>query len=110
MKVEHPVTEAIYPGLDLVQLMVQEGLAERYGEGGLAPTSPEMQQSTYDAMLKLGQESSRGFSIEGRIYAENPSEGFLPCPGLLQHVYLSDKGCDWLRIETWVRSFYHCVI
>lgn len=97
------MTEAIYPGLDLVQLMVQQGLAERYGDGGLASVSPEMQQSTYDAMHALGQKNSSGYSIEGRVYAENPSEGFLPSPGLLQQVYLYENECDWLRIETWVR-------
>ncbi|KAF8901326.1 urea carboxylase [Gymnopilus junonius] len=102
IQVEHPVTEEIYPGLDIVELMIKQGIAEGSLEMGLAPTSPEMQQSTYDNLYQKGRSQGRTHSIEGRIYAENPYEGFAPSPGLLQYVSLDELKEDWLRIDSWV--------
>jgi acetyl-CoA carboxylase biotin carboxylase subunit len=63
LQVEHPVTEWV-TGVDLVREMVRIAAGER---------------------LELGQEllSRRGASIECRIYAEDPSSGFLPSPGTI---------------------------
>ncbi|KAJ7810720.1 allophanate hydrolase subunit 2-domain-containing protein [Mycena olivaceomarginata] len=95
IQVEHPVTEAIYPGLDLVRLMIQQGLAEADGLLGLATDSTEMQQSTYDALLEKG----------ARAYAENPAADFRPCPGVLQYVNLpTSEQYEWLRIDTWIST------
>lgn len=103
---EHPITEAIHPGLDLVKLMIYQGFCERQTPGigqGIRSDEPEMQQSTYTAL----RSHTRGLhAIEGRIYAENPSEAFIPSPGLLQYVELNSDSFDWLRVDSWVCTFY----
>jgi len=63
LQVEHPVTESI-TGIDLVELQI------RISEGGELP----FEQSD----LQMG-----GHSIECRIYAEDPSNDFMPAPGVL---------------------------
>lgn len=99
---EHAITEVTHPGLDLVKLMIDQGLAERRDSEGLDPTSPEMNQEMYDKLrdkgLKLAQHA-----IEARLYSENPAEDFTPCPGLLQYVEIDSEHHDWLRVDTWVR-------
>lgn len=103
---EHPVTEEIHPGLDIVELMIKQGIGERSPDKGLPPTSLDMQQLTYDDLYRKGNPLGRTHSIEGRIYAENPYEGFTPSPGLLQYVSLNQIKEDWLRIDSWVSNSY----
>ncbi|MBL8612233.1 MAG: acetyl-CoA carboxylase biotin carboxylase subunit, partial [Myxococcales bacterium] len=66
LQVEHPVTELI-TGLDLVREMVL-----------IAQGEP----------LAFAQEGieARGAAIECRVYAEDPSNGFLPSPGRIEHL------------------------
>ncbi|MCP4746016.1 MAG: acetyl-CoA carboxylase biotin carboxylase subunit [Desulfobacteraceae bacterium] len=61
IQVEHPVTEAI-TGIDLVRKQIEIAAGNR---------------------LCLRQEDicGRGHAIECRIYAEDPENNFLPCPG-----------------------------
>ncbi len=63
LQVEHPVTEQV-TGLDLVELMIRVAADERLAFG----------QSDV-AML--------GWSVETRVYAEDPYRGFLPSTGRL---------------------------
>ncbi|KAK1232579.1 hypothetical protein PQX77_004290 [Marasmius sp. AFHP31] len=91
IQVEHPVTEAIRPGLDLVRSMIELGIAER--------------DKTEIPGAETDVEVTSSHAIEVRVYSENPSENFKPCPGVLQFVDLrEDAGYDWLRVETWVAT------
>ncbi|KEO86959.1 acetyl-CoA carboxylase [Erythrobacter sp. JL475] len=65
LQVEHPVTEAI-TGVDLVEQMIRVAAGEK---------------------LELTQDDIGidGWSIENRVYAEDPYRGFLPSTGRLVH-------------------------
>jgi acetyl-CoA carboxylase biotin carboxylase subunit len=66
LQVEHPITELV-SGLDLVREMVLIAQGEK---------------------LSFAQEDlmSRGAAIECRIYAEDPTSGFLPSPGTIENL------------------------
>ncbi|KAH9927658.1 urea carboxylase [Fomitopsis serialis] len=82
LQVEHPITEATNFGLDIVELMIRQGIAERETrDGGLFPD-------------KLDQDRF--------LYCENPAAQFKPSPGVLQHVELVQA--EWLRVESWVET------
>lgn len=89
-RVEHPITEVVRPGLDLVELLIRQGLSP--GQSLPAAELPQARWEGFD-----------GHSIEARIYCENPLAGFRPSPGRLQHVEWADVGPRG-RIETWVKS------
>ena len=82
IQVEHPVTECI-TGVDLVeqQIRVASGLPLSFSQGDL---------------------SIRGHAIEVRIYAEDPSMGFLPATGPLA-VFSPPEG-PGIRLDTGVRQ------
>jgi acetyl/propionyl-CoA carboxylase alpha subunit len=102
MQVEHAITEAIHPGLDLIEMMLAQGIAHRSEAKGLDHASPSMMQAIYDKNLV----ESRIHAIEARVYSENPSEGFKPSPGILQFVEFPKE--NWLRVDSWV-CMLHCV-
>jgi len=82
LQVEHAITEEVF-GVDLVeaQLRVAAGETLRFQQDDLV---------------------GRGFSIECRIYAEDPAAGFLPAPGrLLTFVMPSGPG---IRVDTGVQA------
>lgn len=81
LQVEHPVTEETF-GLDLVKSMVQIA-------GGQGDIHKLEARGTDDK-----------FSIEARIYAESPLQGFRPSSGRLLDVQFPAG----VRVDTWVRS------
>ena len=91
LQVEHGVTEMLHPGLDLVELMIFQGLADT---------------TDYSLTHLLDQQryavsSTGGHAIEARVYCENPANDFCPSPGVLQNVAFPNETAD-TRIDTWV--------
>jgi acetyl-CoA carboxylase biotin carboxylase subunit len=64
LQVEHPVTELV-TGTDLVREMVRVAAGEKLG-------------------YLQADVARRGAAIECRVYAEDPSSGFLPSPGVIE--------------------------
>ena len=83
LQVEHPVTEMI-TGLDLVELQI------RVAEGEKLPMSQ-------------GDLQINGHSFEVRLYAEDPSNDFLPGGGQIQFLRFPMES-DCVRVDTGVRE------
>jgi 3-methylcrotonyl-CoA carboxylase alpha subunit len=83
LQVEHPVSEMI-TGLDFVELQLRVAAGE---------TLPITQADV----------SPHGHAIEARLYAEDPSQGFLPQTGRILHLQWPPSSGD-LRIETGVEQ------
>ncbi|TFY78522.1 hypothetical protein EWM64_g5490 [Hericium alpestre] len=95
LQVEHPITEAVRPGLDIVKLMILQGVAQRDPSmGGLDPSELDQQANSNDEQV------AKLHAIEARVYCENPAAGFKPSPGVLQHVKFAPDE-DWLRVDSW---------
>lgn len=84
LQVEHPVTEML-TGVDLVEEMVRIAQGEKL----------RLQQS--DVKLE-------GHAMEGRLYAEDPSRGFLPSIGRLQTYLPPIEEEGILRLESGVQE------
>jgi 3-methylcrotonyl-CoA carboxylase alpha subunit len=81
LQVEHPVTEEI-TGQDLVEWQLRVASGEEL---------PKRQDEL----------AIHGWAMEARLYAEDPSKGFLPSVGRLDHLLLPEP---WARIETGVEE------
>jgi len=80
VQVEHPVTEMV-TGIDIVknQIFIADGEKLKYKQGDI---------------------KQRGHAIEGRIYAENPENNFLPSPGKI--LYLKEPSGPGIRCDSGV--------
>jgi urea carboxylase len=87
LQVEHGVTEEV-TGIDLVEWMV------RTAAGDL----PDLSR----------RPAARGHSLQARLYAEDPANGFRPSSGLLSNVELPDdvRVDHWIETGCEVSSFY----
>jgi acetyl-CoA carboxylase biotin carboxylase subunit/3-methylcrotonyl-CoA carboxylase alpha subunit len=87
LQVEHPVTEMV-TGLDLVEMQLRVAAGE--------------------ALPDLSRVTKRGHAIEARIYAEDPSKGFIPKPGPIDELSWAGGAGEvqspTLRIESGVRA------
>jgi propionyl-CoA carboxylase alpha chain len=81
LQVEHPVTELI-TGLDIVELMIKIAQGEKL---------PFTQKD-----IKLN-----GWAMESRIYAEDPSRGFLPSSGRIS-LYIEPEENENVRVDSGV--------
>ena len=86
LQVEHPVTEMV-TGIDLVEWQL------RVAAGEALPKSQN-------------QIALSGHAFEARIYAEDPTRGFLPATGRLHHLEFPEAAPHHaeLRVETGVRA------
>jgi acetyl-CoA carboxylase biotin carboxylase subunit/3-methylcrotonyl-CoA carboxylase alpha subunit len=87
LQVEHVVTEMV-TGLDLVELQLRVAAGE--------------------ALPDLSGLERRGHAIEARVYAEDPSKGFLPRPGPIDDLVWAGGAGEAqtarLRVESGVRA------
>ncbi|MDJ0793320.1 MAG: acetyl/propionyl/methylcrotonyl-CoA carboxylase subunit alpha [Woeseiaceae bacterium] len=81
LQVEHPVTE-MTTGVDLVELMIKVAAGEKLP-------------------LKQKDVGIHGWSIESRVYAEDPFRNFLPSTGRLVY-YRPPQDDDFVRVDTGV--------
>jgi acetyl-CoA carboxylase biotin carboxylase subunit len=84
IQVEHPVTEMV-TGIDLVKEQIRVAAGER------------LRFSQRDVVLD-------GVAIECRINAENPNDGFKPCPGKISVYY--PPGGPGVRLDSHVYAGY----
>jgi len=78
LQVEHPVTEMV-TGLDLVEQMIRVAAGEKIG-------------------LEQDEVKLTGWSVESRVYAEDPYRGFLPSTGRLVR-YRPPRQTDQIRVD-----------
>ncbi len=86
LQVEHPVTEEVY-GVDLVEQMLRLAGQGPEGVAGFMASRPV----------------PRGHAVEARVYAEDPSHGGRPSPGLVTAVTWPPSAAD-VRVDAWIEA------
>ncbi len=81
LQVEHPVTELV-TGVDLVEQMIRIASGEKL-------------------QLKQKDIAIKGWAFESRVYAEDPSSGFLPSTGKI-YTYKEPQLTEGVRVDTGV--------
>jgi acetyl-CoA carboxylase biotin carboxylase subunit len=84
IQVEHPVTEMV-TGIDLIKAQIRMAAGE-------------------PLTIKQDEVTLSGWAIECRINAEDPTNGFSPCPGRI-HVF-HEPGGPGVRVDTHVFAGY----
>lgn len=84
IQVEHPITEEV-TGIDLVKLQILIAAGEKLN-------------------IKQNDVHIKGSSIECRVNAEDPDNGFIPCPGTIEFCYI--PGGKDIRVDTHIYSKY----
>ncbi len=84
IQVEHPVTEAV-TGLDLIKEQIRTAAGEPLD-------------------LKQDDVHLRGWAMECRINASDPSNGFAPSPGRIEHYH--EPGGPGVRVDTHLYAGY----
>jgi len=84
IQVEHPITEEV-TGIDLLKLQILLAAGEKL-------------------KIKQDEVKLKGASIECRINAEDPDNGFLPSPGSIEFCYF--PGGKDVRVDTHIYSGY----
>jgi acetyl-CoA carboxylase biotin carboxylase subunit len=82
LQVEHPITEWV-TGVDLVQAQLRIAAGERL-------------------WLRQADVHARGHAIECRIYAEDPTQHFLPSPGAIR--YLREPQAPGVRVDSGIAA------
>jgi acetyl-CoA carboxylase biotin carboxylase subunit len=84
IQVEHPITEEV-TGIDLLKLQIAIAMGEKMN-------------------IRQDDITINGAAIECRINAEDPDNGFLPCPGNIEFCYV--PGGKDVRVDTHIYSGY----
>ncbi len=87
IQVEHPVTEMV-TGVDLIKEQFKIAMGE--------PLVPQCENR------------AKGWAIECRINAEDPDMNFLPCPGIIETLFLPDG--PGVRVDTHIYAGYEIPI
>ncbi|MCR9143233.1 MAG: urea carboxylase [bacterium] len=89
LQVEHGITENV-TGVDLVEWMIRLAAGES--------------DFLDEWSAKREADPERAYSIQARVYAEDPAKNFQPGSGVLNHVEFPRDGLVNARVDAWIES------